>query len=89
MSTKIFISKDKKQFKANLHCHSTASDGKLTPEELKYAYKKEGYSILAITDHCYPHPHNELTDSDFLLLTGYEAYIRPDKERAKSNRSTK
>lgn len=26
-----FISPHKKQFKANLHCHSTYSDGKLTP----------------------------------------------------------
>ena len=35
MAIKVFISKDKKQFKANLHCHSTISDGRLTPEELK------------------------------------------------------
>ena len=85
MATKVLISKDKKQFKANLHCHSTISDGKLTPEELKAAYKAEGYSVLAITDHCYPRPHNELTDDDFLMLTGYEAYIRPNPN-GKSNR---
>ena len=54
MAIKVFISKDKKQFKANMHCHSTISDGKLTPEELKAAYKAQGYSVLAITDHCYP-----------------------------------
>ena len=46
MAIKVFISKDKKQFKANLHCHSTISDGKLTPEELKEAYKAQGYSVL-------------------------------------------
>ena len=66
-------------YKANLHCHSTISDGRLTPEELKEAYKNAGYQVLAITDHCSPHPHNDLTDDEFLLLTGYEAYIRPDK----------
>ena len=72
------ISPDKKQYKANLHCHSTCSDGKKTPEELKELYKSHGYSILAITDHETPKSHNELTDDEFLMLTGYEAYIRPD-----------
>lgn len=76
MSKKILISKDKKQFKANLHCHSTLSDGRLTPEELKELYKKNGYDILAITDHCVPMPHNDMTDDDFMMLTAYEAYIR-------------
>ena len=36
-------------YKANLHTHSTISDGKLTPQELKEAYKSKGYSILSIT----------------------------------------
>ncbi|MBQ6875181.1 MAG: hypothetical protein IJN46_02970, partial [Lachnospiraceae bacterium] len=40
-------------------------------------YKKRGYSVLAITDHEAPYDHSDLTTPDFLLLTGYEAYIRP------------
>ena len=72
------ISPDKKQYKANLHCHSTSSDGHLTPEQLKEAYKGQGYSILCITDHEIPADYSHLTDEDFLMLTGYEAYIRPD-----------
>ena len=72
------ISPDKKQYKANLHCHSTNSDGKLTPEQLKEAYKNHGYSVLSITDHEVPADHTHMTDQDFLMLTGYEAYIRPD-----------
>ena len=51
------ISPYKKQYKANLHCHSTLSDGKKTPEELREMYKSHGYSILAITDHEYPKKH--------------------------------
>ena len=39
------------QYKANLHSHSTLSDGCLTPEEMAAAYREQGYSILAITDH--------------------------------------
>ncbi len=72
------ISPDKKQFKANLHCHSTLSDGNLTPEELKAAYKSHGYSVLAITDHEATNDFTAMTEPDFLMLTGYEAYIRPD-----------
>lgn len=44
---------------ANLHTHSTHSDGKYTPEELVKVAKAEGYKALAITDHdtatAYPH----------------------------------
>ena len=59
------ISPDKKQYKANLHCHSTISDGNLTPEQLKEAYKGQGYSVLCITDHEIPADHSHLTDKDF------------------------
>lgn len=77
--TKWLIDPAGKQYKANLHSHSTLSDGKLTPEELVKAYRDHGYSILAITDHEYPASHNDLTTEDMLLITGYEAYIRPSK----------
>jgi len=30
-------------YKANLHCHSTLSDGNLTREQLKKAYMDKGY----------------------------------------------
>ena len=72
-----YISKNQPQYRANLHCHSTLSDGELTPAELKDAYKAAGYSILCITDHEYPYDHSDMTEDDFLMLTGYEAYIRP------------
>ena len=70
------ISPQKKQYKANLHCHSVLSDGCKTPKELKEMYKSNGYDILAITDHERPTQHQELCDDNFLLLTGYECYIR-------------
>ncbi len=37
--------------KIELHCHSTASDGTLTPEELVNRALREGLEALAITDH--------------------------------------
>ena len=77
---KYFINPDKKQYKANLHSHTFLSDGKLTPEQMKNAYKEKGYSILSITDHERPKNHSYLNDDDFLTITGYEAYVRPSEE---------
>lgn len=66
-------------YKANLHCHSTVSDGNLTPEELKEYYKAEGYSIVAYTDHQVLIPHNDLADESFLPLNGYELDVNQPK----------
>jgi hypothetical protein len=40
-----------KQHKANLHTHTTMSDGRFTPAEAIDRYHELGYSVLAITDH--------------------------------------
>lgn len=77
---KYLISPQARQCKANLHCHSTLSDGAYTPEQMKKLYKDNGYSILAITDHERPYCHQNLSDPDFLMLTGYEGYIRTNPE---------
>ena len=61
-----------KYFKANLHTHSTVTDGKFSPEELRDLYKKQGYQILSITDHNVVVDHSALNQEDFLLLTGAE-----------------
>ncbi len=62
-------------YKANLHCHSTYSDGNLTPAELKEFYKEKGYSIIAYTDHNIMIDHSYLADESFLPLIGYEMEI--------------
>ena len=62
-------------YKANLHCHTTCSDGRLTPEEVKDLYKRHGYSIIAYTDHNVLVDHSDLADEDFLPLLGFEADI--------------
>lgn len=66
---------EKGYYKANLHCHTTVSDGRLTPEEMKAAYQKEGYSILAFTDHRKYVWHKELDDENFLALAALEMDI--------------
>ncbi len=64
-------------YKANLHSHSTLSDGGITPEQMKEAYKAQGYSVLAITDHNVFIPHNDITEPDFLMLNGIEYNVDP------------
>ena len=63
---------DGRFYKANLHIHSTVSDGKLTPEEVKEAYKARGYEIIAYSDHEVMVPHEDLQDESFLPLTATE-----------------
>lgn len=62
-------------YKACLHSHSTVSDGKYTPAELKEIYKSRGYHILAMSDHELLVDHSELDDENFLTLTSYEYAI--------------
>ena len=62
-------------YKANLHCHTTLSDGHLTPQQVKEEYQKQGYSIIAYTAHrkCVHHP--ELDDENFLSLAALEVDV--------------
>ncbi len=75
-------------YKANLHCHSTLSDGRMTPQELKEHYKGMGYSVLAITDHDILVPHPELNDEHFLTLNGYEMEVNEETDKPWSNTKT-
>lgn len=59
-------------FKANLHCHTTLSDGKMTAAQVKDWYKAHGYSIVAYTDHSKYAWYPELQDADFLPVAGVE-----------------
>lgn len=67
-----------KYYRANLHCHSTVSDGSKTVEQLKADYISHGYSIIAFTDHDVFLTHNDLTDDNFLALNGYEIEVGED-----------
>lgn len=84
---KLFLIPEKGHFyKANLHAHSTVSDGKLSPEELKRIYMEENYSVLAYTDHNVLVDHSELAEENFLPLNGveydiYEIADKPDGQR--------
>lgn len=60
-------------FRADLHCHSTCSDGSCTPQELIDLAIEKGLSGLSITDHDTVDAYSAISDNRGLkLLTGVE-----------------
>ena len=41
-----------KMLRGNLHCHTTRSDGGITPEQAIRYFYEHGYDFLTLTDHC-------------------------------------
>lgn len=41
----------KNTYKIQLHCHTTESDGKLSPADAMFEYRRLGFDAVAITDH--------------------------------------
>ena len=78
---KILLGKNQRFFKANMHCHTTISDGNLSPEEIKEAYKAKGYSIVAYTDHEVLLDHSYLNDEEFMAITSYEMAVSEPGDR--------
>lgn len=85
---KILIDESLNFYKANLHCHSTISDGSKTVEELKRDYVSHGYSVIAFTDHEVYVNHDDLTDENFLALNGYELAVNEEKRSEKESSKT-
>lgn len=81
---KYLISNEGTFYKANLHCHTTFSDGQLTPEQVKEHYLKLGYSVVAYTDHDLMVCHQHLTDENFVALNGFEVEFWEKDRPAKS-----
>lgn len=63
-------------FRADLHCHSTHSDGQKSPKDLILLAKKIGLSGLSITDHdavgAYEEVYNFAQEQKIELLSGLE-----------------
>lgn len=58
--------------RGNPHCHSTASDGKLSPQEVVDRYARRGDGFLAITDHDRLTDVSSLDPKGMCLLPGAE-----------------
>lgn len=61
-------------YRANLHTHTTKSDGKMTLEQIAGQYREAGYDILAITDHEKTSDVASLCTPDYLLISGMETH---------------
>ena len=61
--------------KGCLHCHTTRSDGKGTPEEVIKKFVDNGYQFLAITDHRNYNVKN-FTDLPLTIIPGMEINTR-------------
>ncbi len=62
-------------WRANLHTHSTASDGTKSPEDVCRFYRDNGYHALAITDHFLDEFGYPLTDTTPFRAPGFTTLI--------------
>lgn len=63
-----------KFYKGNLHCHTTISDGVLSPEETIRVYKSKGYDFMALTDHIIYNSLTKIGDEPMLIIPGTEIH---------------
>ena len=63
---------DRPLLKGALHCHTTRSDGKGTPEEVIRLHRMNGYDFMALTDHRKYNYENFAPDTGMLILPGME-----------------
>jgi hypothetical protein len=59
-------------YKAQMHCHTTNSDGVHSPQQLAEKYWNEGYEILMISDHNYLTLSSEVNVSGMLCIQSEE-----------------
>ncbi|MBO2516623.1 MAG: hypothetical protein CW338_04985 [Clostridiales bacterium] len=62
---------EQKMLKGALHCHTTRSDGKSTPEEVIAQHAAAGYDFLAITDHR-NYNYSDFGDHSITIIPGME-----------------
>ncbi len=76
--------KGDEKMKVELHCHSTASDGSLSPLELIEQAKLKGIKILALTDHDTTggiyQAKKAVRELDITIIPGIELSTRFNKE---------
>lgn len=64
-----------KMLKGGLHCHTTRSDGRGTPEEVIRMHVEHGYDFLALTDHRF-YNYKNFTDLPITIIPGMEMDVR-------------
>lgn len=72
MKNKIYLSRESKKWKGNLHAHTTWSDGSLEASEVVRAFRDKGYDFMSITDHDVFARTEEFDTEQFIVLPGME-----------------
>jgi predicted metal-dependent phosphoesterase TrpH len=67
-------------YKANLHTHTTLSDGDVNLPIRVKQYRDRGYQVLAVTDHEKTNQITGYSDPNFLLLNGMETHPRSNSQ---------
>ena len=68
-------------YRGNIHCHSTVSDGALTPHELVRRYREHGWSFLALSEHnTWSDYGGSLDSNDFITIPAMELSVLWYKE---------
>ena len=76
MRDMIYIDGGIKQWKGNLHMHTTRSDGKLSYAEAIGFFRSHGYDFCMVSDHDIYWDTDEFDAEDFITLSGAEYDIR-------------
>lgn len=58
--------------KAQLHCHTTESDGRIPPRDLLQMYRDAGYAFVCITDHNRVTRCDDFNGPEFVAIPGVE-----------------
>lgn len=72
MNRQAAFAEKKYMLKGGLHCHTTRSDGRVTPEDVMRMHKENGYDFLAITDHRRYNYKNFVPELGLTIIPGME-----------------
>ena len=74
------FTKEHSMLKGGLHCHTTRSDGRGTPEEVERLHARHGYDFLALTDHNFYNYADYAPETGLLIIPGMEIDAEIDSD---------
>ena len=69
-----YLGRELNEYRANLHAHSTTSDGQFDPAQVIALYADAGYDVLAFTDHRKSNRISAFDSRGMTLISGMELH---------------
>lgn len=69
-----YLGKELNAYRANLHTHSTSSDGRYTPQQVADFYQMKGYDVLNFSDHRKTNDLSKVDGKGMTLISGIELH---------------